>query len=292
MTDHRGRAGAPITLTTYYYLDGVLTDPFLVDTVDIYTAAVGGAPIISGLAVMRLSTGVYETTWTPASDLAAATYWDEWTITGRSGKVPKSYRHEIEVFGNMSNPYDWPSIEDAIYDWFFGSTGISTDWASQKRPNRDYPFATLKRTVGTSRIAFSDEINEETDLGQDVGQEVGLSAQGDREFMVYCQVRTGDDAPDLNANNYMEIAEARLQLPSIKQSFRDAGFSLVEAEPIRDLDEVIGTQWISGCSMDVRFRILSTFTERTGYIEKVEVGGTVKDVDDSTAYDYTEDIPQ
>ncbi|NIQ97425.1 MAG: hypothetical protein GWN87_27065, partial [Desulfuromonadales bacterium] len=135
-----------------------------------------------------------------------------------------------------------------------------------------------------------DETIFDQDLGKPQGEEIGITMAADREFFVSCQIATSDDSPGSNAHELMETAERALRLPSTREAFRVAGLAIVESEPIRDLDEVAGQQYISRAVMDVRFRLLAGVTERTGYIAKVGVHGTIKDVDGSTALDYSEDI--
>jgi hypothetical protein len=187
-------------------------------------------------------------------------------------------------------PVDWATIEDAIYDWMFGATAIVTDWTNEDRPERPFPYTTLKRG-GSLSIQPNAELVEVTNLGAPAGEEIEQTLSTDDEFTVSCQCRTAADAPGTNANDYLTSAKAALQKPDVRQALRDAGAIVVEAEPVLDLDQIVGEQWTSGASMDVRFRTLAQVTATTGYIAKVGVEGTLKDVDGSTVVNYSEDIP-
>lgn len=190
----------------------------------------------------------------------------------------------------LESPIDWTTVEDGVYDWAFAATAIVTDWTNEDRPERAFPYVTLKR-AGTSRLAPMDEKLEVTNLAAPLGEEIEQTLAGDREFVISCQCRTSSDAPGATANHYLQSMEAALQKPSVRLALRTAGAVVVESEPILDLDQIVGEQWASGASMDVRFRILGTVTSTTGYIAKVGVEGTIKDVDGSTVVNYSEDIP-
>jgi hypothetical protein len=187
-------------------------------------------------------------------------------------------------------PVDWAAIEGAIYDWMSAATGIVTDWTNENRPERPFPYVTLKRG-GSLSLQPIPELGEQTNLGAPAGEEIEQTVSTDDEFVVSCQCRTTADAPGTNSNDYLTSARAALGKPDVRQALRDVGAVVVEPEPVLDLDEVVGESWTSGASMDVRFRTLAQVTAKTGYIAKVGIEGTIKDVDGSTVVNYSEDIP-
>jgi hypothetical protein len=188
----------------------------------------------------------------------------------------------------LQSPITWSTIEDAIYDWAVAATGITVDWA-EDRPERQYPYVTLKSS-DLLPIAHRAEILDKTNLANPAGEEIEQTAARDFEFVISVQCRTRYDAPGVSARHYLQSAMAALDLPTQRSALRIAGAIVVEAEPILDLDEDINAQWTSGASMDVRFRTLGSVVEKTGYIAKIGVTGTFKDVDGSTIVTYTEDI--
>jgi hypothetical protein len=193
----------------------------------------------------------------------------------------------------LQNHIDWSTIESAIYNWMFAATGITVNWVTQDRPEPPYPYITLKRSdSGFGLGAPRGEKIENTELGNPAGEEIEQTVVRDVEFFLSCQCRTSDDAPGSDSNSYLESAKYQLTLPSVREALRGAGAILVESEPVLDLDEVLGEEWTSGASMDVRFRTLATVTEKTGYIAKVGVEGTFTNVAGATVVNYTEDIPE
>lgn len=191
----------------------------------------------------------------------------------------------------LQTPIDWATIENAIYDWMSAATGITVNWATQDLPEPVYPYITLKRDDDGVDLSARGELLEKTELGNPAGEEIEQTALSDVEFFISCQCRTQSDSPGSSSNAYLNSAKYQLKLPSIRNALRAAGAIVVEAEPVLDLDEVQGEEWVSGASMDVRFRTLASVLEKTGYIAKVEVEGTFKNVAGDTVVNYTEDIP-
>jgi len=189
----------------------------------------------------------------------------------------------------IQSPITWSTVENAIYDWVYTATGRTVDWSTEDRPERAYPYITLK-SLGVETVAPTAEVLDKTNLANPSGQEIVRTVARDYEFTVSVQCRTSSDAPGASARYYLMAALAALDLPARRTALRTAGVMVVEAEPILDLDLAINQEWTSGASMDIRFRILGTITEKTGYIETIGVEGTFKDVDDSTIVTYTEDI--
>lgn len=100
MTTPRGRAGSAITITSSYYKNGTLTDPFNVANVDIYDAETGGSTVATGLVPSNTATGSYTVSWTPASSQAAGTYYSQWKATANSGDSQNtSPRSPVIVLG-------------------------------------------------------------------------------------------------------------------------------------------------------------------------------------------------
>lgn len=192
----------------------------------------------------------------------------------------------------LESPIDWSTVEDAIYDWIFGATAISVDWSSEDRPEREFPYITLKSDVGIDFLVHRPEVLEKTNLANPAGEEIEITLANDSEFVVACECRTIADAPGGSARYYLQSAKAALGKPSVKTALRTGGVVVVEADPILDTDEERATSWTSGAVMEVRFRTLATVTEKTGYIAKVGVTGTFVDANGNTVpQSYTEDIP-
>ena len=61
-------------------------------------------------------------------------------------------------------PIAWSTIEDAIATWIETATGLASFWAGQSAPQPAYPYVSLKRISGPTRIHGRDEWRYSTDL--------------------------------------------------------------------------------------------------------------------------------
>lgn len=174
-------------------------------------------------------------------------------------------------------PIDRQVVEDAIFDWFTGRTGLTTIWTDQKKTQPPYPYATLKIIAGPIKEGGADETRATTDLTQPAGQEVQLHVTGPRVFTLSCQAFVGDPAgstPAADALHFMSLAQSSLGLQSVLDALDAAGVAVVSEGEVTDLSEFINDDAISRASLDPRFRVSSDLSERTGYIDKTEVSST------------------
>lgn len=182
----------------------------------------------------------------------------------------------------LASPIDLTSFEDAIKRWFANSTGLTVIWADQSAPQPPYPFARLKVISGP--VAFGpDDKRTSTDPHGDAGEEIEVEVCGCRDVTVSCQVYCSSSVPGMNAQRYIGIAQAALGLPSVLEDLRRSGVALVDSQPPQDLDFIAGGSFKSRANMDVRFRVGSSMTERTGYIASMTGTATVKNPDGTTA---------
>lgn len=274
-----------------------------------------------------------------------------------------------------SSPMSWGTIEDAIYTWFNGQTGIDTIWANQNAPRPAYPYAVLNidsgpmpegwdehrssvdltvatdvkvTPVASNSVTYTITINgtdfnftadadatvaeitaglkavidlgsepvtvtdNNTDLdiesdstatftivvsddgggsallswvNNDIGREIANNVTGYREMTLSCQVLVRDTAsgePTSDAKYYMSIAQSSLQLPTVRSALRTAGIAVIDRGSILDISAEIEDEIESRAQMDVRLRIVSSMTERTGYIGSVDdTEGTFNGSNDS-----------
>ena len=175
----------------------------------------------------------------------------------------------------LAAPIDWLLVRNALRDWFSGVTGLTTVWANQAVPP-DYPFAVLTMS-GPVRLGGQDEVRYATDLGRDVGKEVGVQVLGLRHITVACEVlvEPADAAdPTKDALHYLSIAQSSLGLPSTLAGLSAAGLAFVSESGIEVADETIDGKVISKGRTDVRCALASYLEERTGFIKKIEVSST------------------
>jgi hypothetical protein len=163
---------------------------------------------------------------------------------------------------------NWPAIEAAIAAWIERSAGVTAQWANQRLPEPIRPYAKLNRI---SIIGHGmDEQRSDTDLSR-VGEEVELLAVARREFSVSCQIFAAPAVGAAAAADLMERAKIALSLESTNDAFDAAGIAVVDAGNISDLPESPTNSWSSRAQMDVSFYATSTASERTTFIEKLEL---------------------
>jgi hypothetical protein len=173
----------------------------------------------------------------------------------------------------------WRIAEDAIFEWFAGATGIDVIWSDQDVPQPPWPYGTLKIISGPDRIGGEDNIRRSTDMTK-AGEEVQLEHNGPRHILVSCQVIQGPPNthnPDLHARHLASAAHAALSLGSINQAFIVAGLAVVDIEAITDIDTEVGGEWTTRSVFDVTFAYTSSINERVGFVENIEITGTVDD---------------
>jgi len=93
-------AGNSLTLTSHFYQNGVLFDPFTVDDVKIYDSPSGGS-LITTITPVRLSVGTFSATWNIPETLAVGLYYDQWTWRATSLTDINVQRGTIQVVGSV-----------------------------------------------------------------------------------------------------------------------------------------------------------------------------------------------
>lgn len=78
-----GRAREDLVITTRFYVNGVLFNPFNISSVEIYDAETGGT-LQASLTPVNVSIGEYTATWSIPAGQAAGTYYDRWTWQAQS----------------------------------------------------------------------------------------------------------------------------------------------------------------------------------------------------------------
>lgn len=99
----------------------------------------------------------------------------------------------------------------------------------------------------------------------DAGHEITLTATGQRQITVSVHVL----GPGALAA--IETAQARLGLQSVIDALLTGGLAVIDAGPIQNLTAIANARRIDRRQMDVRFSLVSTAAEDTGYITKAHV---------------------
>lgn len=189
-------------------------------------------------------------------------------------------------------PINWETIDDALFDWIVGALGFTEehcDWANQKKPQPPYPYVILLRS-GTTEEGTLDETRTSTDPTKPAGQEIELLTTGPREITLALTAHVEPcDTVGLPANDtataLLTKAQSSLGKRSVLDALDAAGVAIIERLPVLDTSVVVNGVWISQAAMDLRLRVTSAMTERTGYIDKLEISSTFGGAKDSLDLD-------
>lgn len=181
-------------------------------------------------------------------------------------------------------PFDWRTIDDGLYDWLTALLDVPVIWENQNVPQPQYPYVSLLKTA-VVQLGGVPEIRRTIDNGRPIGQELELEATSMVEFTLSVSAHTdadnGANDPMENAVSLVGKARASLGLVSVQRNFQDnLGLAIVEPLPVVDSSLVVNDEWLSRATFDVRLRTRSSITERTGYIDKVEIKSSTLGVDE------------
>ena len=174
-----------------------------------------------------------------------------------------------------STAIDLEGFQDAVHEWFHQETGLRTVWRTQTAPQIPYPFGSLKMIAGPSPLNdFAEERQGTDDLSRPLGEEIELNTYVPCTVTISCQAFVGvPDArnPGWNAYRYLLEAMSSLFSNSVCDTLRYKGITVLEVAELQNLDEVIEDSSVSRANLDVRFGIVLTRTEYTGFIETVHI---------------------
>ncbi len=119
----------------------------------------------------------------------------------------------------------------------------------------------------------------------DAGHEVERKVCGIRQMVLQVSVVTDDIKPPNDAVSIVGLAYNGLRLPSILAALSAAGIAIHERMPVLRIPEISGSQRVDRATFDVRMSFAENVSERTGYIETIEVEGAVTEGDRETEID-------
>lgn len=183
-------------------------------------------------------------------------------------------------------PIDWGAIEGAIFDWVVDKLALPENqviFEDQNLPQPPYPYVSLKRTAGPTKEGGKDELRASTDLTQPAGQEIELLTAGLREFTLTTQVWvdpfSGANDPNGDAVKLASKLQASLGQLTVQERFRTVGVAIIEELAVTDTSLVVNAEFISRATLDVRLRVTSGITERTGFYDKTLIESTGLGID-------------
>lgn len=159
-------------------------------------------------------------------------------------------------------------IEDAIYEWLNEVLEMPVIWDKQNAPRPDPPYAFLDIITGPNPIATQDEMFSHEDGTFEI---TGL-----REFTLSINVIAK------NAFHKMQQVQISLNRPKFLEQLQLAGLAMINYSSVNDLSELLETDYEVRAQMDVRFYMVSTFSDREiNTIEKVEIKSEVQEKEDT-----------
>lgn len=176
---------------------------------------------------------------------------------------------------------DYAIIKDALSLWGRTNTGLAyAIWADQDSP-QPYDTQELKNTNAyiTLRVPLDEQIAEDH-VGPPNNNGIA-TISGNREFMLFIQIK--------GKNAIIEMNKLRdsFQKITVQNVLRASKIIYVDNFPNQNITGLDDTQFIERASMDVLLRTMSEITDDIGFINKVDVTGTVKDVKGGTVYQET-----
>ena len=198
---------------------------------------------------------------------------------------------------DILQPVDWRTVDDAVVLWILDALEDlvqekSVIWDNQKITQPPYPYISLLRNAEVDTGSLDEKRQRTLDADDKVvGEDPTAGAPVTNEEMTYqpvqwtltIQAHADPDGGgnDPGCNPMFLIGRLKRSLDQTKHTdrFREAGVSIVDKLDVTDTSVVEGGVWISRATMDVILRTASVITERTGFIDKVELKSTQFDVD-------------
>jgi hypothetical protein len=97
-----GKVGNDVALTTRFYVNGQLFDPYDISSVEIYDAETGGNLIAALSSPAKTSVGVYQTSWSIPVGTAPAVFYDRWTWQAASDISVQIRTYALRVDGSYT----------------------------------------------------------------------------------------------------------------------------------------------------------------------------------------------
>ncbi len=168
-----------------------------------------------------------------------------------------------------SAPIDFVAIENALVSWVRQSTGLTTVWANQNRPQSARPYALLKKVAGPTVIGRDEQRRRMS------GGQLFTDIIGQRSMTFSVQVFSSSDKPGENAQHYLAIAQAALEHDATIDVFELAKISVSQIGPCVDLDSIAGAGFESRAGFDLSISTVSALIpavdQPTNWIETADV---------------------
>lgn len=167
----------------------------------------------------------------------------------------------------------YEELEKAVYDWASAQSEWETIFHDPNAPRPALPYLLLK-------------IDSFVQIGEDCisppNNEGECTISGSREFTLSINAYGDEGFAGLL------LLRDSLQKPSVQMALNADGLVFVDHHGVKDLTTLLNTSFEQRAQMDVLFRVGNLIVDTVGYIETVEITGTYKNPNGSTA--MTENI--
>jgi len=167
----------------------------------------------------------------------------------------------------------WSDIETAIRAWVKSGSGLTDEqviWADQNGGSPALPFIDI-RLGELVPVGAADASDWEYDAGGPAGQEIVMSGHGVREFAVSVRAFSASPLGNSSARALLSKVQTALALESARSALHAAGVTPFDNGRVQVVPAILETSWEGRAVLQVRFYTEETVTERTTYIDTVEV---------------------
>jgi hypothetical protein len=162
---------------------------------------------------------------------------------------------------------DWTAIEDALYDWLHGVTGLPVIWSAQDvdQPATDYLSMQLDGPFPVGRD-YQRSLPAETPTD---GAELELVTVGEREVHLTINAFSAAVTGASTAARYVSKAQLALSQQGYRRGLKAAGISVFDFGRPQQLPQLLEADFQGRVAWRLRFSVRDGLSEFVTYIEKV-----------------------
>lgn len=198
----------------------------------------------------------------------------------------------------LRNAIPWNLIQNGLYDWVHGITGLPVVWGRQPggliQPQR--AFASIEMVAGPICIG-RDGTGMQNNTGAtptpSIGKEVTSVLFGLRGISISVSIFSDSKRLADNAVSYAGALQASLSLESTIAQLGAAGLASSSFGEILRLNELEESIWVSRANLDIAFTtaMYTTAGDAEGYVgEVIGVGTVVEGNPNATSISTTVDV--
>lgn len=173
---------------------------------------------------------------------------------------------------------DWTVIENAVRAWVLAGSGLSADrvyFADQDLPVTEVaPRVSIR--LGPTQQVGQQVLSHDYSASRPAGQELEFTSSTHHELTVDVQtfaLSTVGAGP--TARTLASSIQAAIGLPSIREALIAAGIGVLDEGQVQRIPQVLDAETEDRATLSVRLLVTQGISERTTFIETVEVTQTV-----------------